>query len=71
MSRGGEIAFGFVATDTLGAVEATGISKTTIQDAVKAKNLIAHYVGRKPVFRAADLDEWIRSLPTEPVGRDT
>lgn len=57
--------FKFVACDLAGAVEATGLSETTIRAAVEAKELVAHYQGRKPVFRAADLDEWIRSLPTE------
>lgn len=54
-----------VSYDTNGAVEATGLSKTTIQEAVATGELIAHYCGRKPVFRAVDLDAWIESLPTE------
>lgn len=54
-----------VSYDLDGSVEATGLSKTTIRAAVDNGDLIAHYVGRKPVFRAVDLDEWIRSLPTE------
>lgn len=54
-----------VSFDLPGAVVATGLSKTTIQNAVTAGELVAHYVGRKPVFRAVDLDEWIASLPTE------
>lgn len=54
-----------VSYDLDGAVEATGLSKTTIRSAVDNGDLIAHYVGRKPVFRAVDLDEWIRNLPTE------
>lgn len=54
-----------ISYDLDGAVEATGLSKTTIRAAVMAKDLIAHYSGRKPVFRAVDLDEWVRNLPTE------
>lgn len=54
-----------VSYDTTGAVEATGLSKTTIQEAVAKGELIAHYSGRKPIFRAVDLDLWIESLPTE------
>lgn len=58
-----------VSYDLDGAVEATGLSKTTIRAAVNAKNLVAHYEGRKPVFRAVDLDEWVRNLPTEAPAR--
>lgn len=48
-----------------GAVAATGIGETTIKSAIASGDLIAHYVGVKTVIRAADLDEWIQSLPTE------
>lgn len=48
-----------------GAVAATGIGETTIKAAIRNNELIAHYVGNKLVIRAADLDEWIQSLPTE------
>lgn len=58
-----------VSYDLDGAVEATGLSKTTIRAAVQADELIAHYSGRKPVFRAVDLDEWVRNLPTEGSSR--
>jgi hypothetical protein len=54
-----------VSYDLDGAEAATGLSKTTIRAAVDSNDLIAHYYGRKPVFRAVDLDEWVRSLPTE------
>lgn len=56
-----------ISYDYAGAAEATGLSETTIRAAEKAKELVAHYQGRKPVFRAVDLDNWIRSLPTERV----
>lgn len=58
-----------VSYDLDGAVEATGLSKTTIRAAVDNSDLIAHYYGRKPVFRAVDLDAWVRSLPTEAPSR--
>lgn len=48
-----------------GAVVATGIGETTIRKALNDGDLVAHYVGSKPVIRAADLDEWVESLPTE------
>ncbi|GEM_PF-3220783 len=54
------------------AALATGISESTIRQAVYDGELIAHYVGEKaskPVFRAVELDAWIASLPTERGGR--
>lgn len=60
--------FPFVAADLERAAEASGVSKTTIREALADGALVAHYVGgraSKPVIRAADLDEWIESLPTE------
>jgi hypothetical protein len=58
-----------VSYDLNGAEAATGISERTIRDAVKRGDLIANYVGRKPVFRAVELDRWIASLPTESTKR--
>lgn len=55
----------FIAADRTRAAEACSVGVTTLDEAVKADELIAHYVGNKPIFRAADLDEWVRSLPTE------
>lgn len=48
-----------------GAVAASGISDKTIRQAIKDRDLVAHYVGTKPVVMATDLAEWIESLPTE------
>lgn len=62
MSR---LALGAVSYNMSGAVAATGIGETTIKNAIASGDLIAHYVGVKTVIRAADLDEWIQSLPTE------
>lgn len=62
-----EITLTSVSYDLDGAEAATGISRATISEAVKDGSLVAHYVGRKatkPVFRAVELDEWVRSLPT-------
>lgn len=62
-----------VSYDIAGAIAATGLGETTITQARNRGDLVAHYVGRKPVFRAVDLDEWIQSLPTESTtkGRTT
>lgn len=48
-----------------GAVAASGLSERTLRDAIADGSLTAHYVGRKVVIRHEDLDEWVRSLPTE------
>lgn len=57
--------FTSVAYDFAGAAAAVGFSAETIRQAHNAGDLTAHYVGRKPVFRAVDLDAWVQSLPTE------
>lgn len=59
------LALAAVSYNMSGAIAATGIGETTIKKAIADGDLIAHYVGVKTVIRAADLDEWIASLPTE------
>lgn len=54
-----------VSYNKAGAAEATGISMSTIERAIAADELVAHYVGTKPVLLATDLAAWIESLPTE------
>lgn len=58
-------AFAVVAYDYPGAVAASGIGLTKLKAAVSRGDLIAHYEGVKVVIRAADLDDYIKSLPTE------
>ncbi|MBM0128044.1 hypothetical protein [Pimelobacter simplex] len=48
-----------------GASKATGIGSTNIKIAADRGDLICHWVGNKRIFRAADLDAWVQSLPTE------
>lgn len=48
-----------------GAAEATGIGRTSIDAAIARGDLVVHYIGTKPIVRAADLDDWVQSLPTE------
>jgi hypothetical protein len=60
-----EPTFAKVAYDMKGAVEATSIGETRIKEALGRGDLIGHYNGSKLVIRAADLDDWIQSLPTE------
>lgn len=50
------------------AAEATGYSVATIRTAVRNHDLIARYANSKPVIRTCELDDWLRSLPTEPRG---
>lgn len=59
------LALAAVSYNMAGAIAATGIGETTIKAAIRDNELIAHYVGNKLVIRAADLDDWIQSLPTE------
>lgn len=58
----------FISADRATSAAACGVGETTLDKAVKEGELIPHYVGNKPVFRAVDLDEWVRSLPTERRG---
>lgn len=58
------LTLGAVSYNTAGAVAATGIGETTIKRAIAEGDLVAHYVGKKIVLRAVDLDEWIQSLPS-------
>lgn len=59
------LALAAVSYNMAGAITASGIGETTIKRAIADGDLIAHYVGTKTIIRAADLDEWIASLPTE------
>lgn len=59
-------AFSAVSYRVSDAVKATGIGEGFIRKAIRDGDLIAHYIGTKPVVRSVDLDEWIESLPTEP-----
>lgn len=59
------VALAAVSYNMAGAVAATGIGETTISSAIRSGDLIAHYVGVKTVILAADLADWIESLPTE------
>lgn len=63
------LALAAVSYDLTGAVAASGISDRSIRQAIKDGELIAHYLGSKPLIRAVDLDEWVQSLPTEKGGK--
>ncbi|MGF3056193.1 helix-turn-helix transcriptional regulator [Microbacterium sp. YY-01] len=47
------------------AQKATGVSRSIIEQAIRNNDLIARYPSSRPVIRVADLDEWLKSRPTE------
>lgn len=46
------------------AAELVGLSKDSIVRAIRAGQLIEHYVSAKPVILVQDLRDWIASAPT-------
>lgn len=59
------VVYDFVAAEKKVAAAKVGLSPTVLERAQESGELVAHYFGRKPVYRAVDLDAWIESLPTE------
>lgn len=56
-----------ISHDLEGAAEQTKISVRSLQYAVDAGDLVAHYAGEKntkPVFLPEDLADYVRRLPT-------
>lgn len=51
------------------AAAATGAGRRALQDAVRDGNLVASYVGTKPLIPADELERWLKSLPHEPQRR--
>lgn len=43
-----------------------GVSMDTIRANIKADNLVARYPTSRPVIGADELQDWFKSLPTEP-----
>lgn len=54
-----------VSYDIPGAALATGLSETTLRDAVRRGDLAAHYSGTKPVIEREELRAFIQALPAE------
>lgn len=50
------------------AAQATGYSVTTFRTAIRRHDLLARYANSKPIILADELQDWLRSLPTEPKG---
>lgn len=46
------------------AADLVGLSNRTIVRAIRAGELIEHYVSAKPVILIDDLREWIKAAPT-------
>lgn len=60
--------YSFISCNLREASARTGLSPTTLRQAIADGYLTAHWAGEKGgriVVRAQDLDEWVRSLPTE------
>ena len=54
-----------IAFTVAAASKATCVGEDRIREAIKVGDLTPHYVGVKAILRAADLDAWIETLPTE------
>jgi excisionase family DNA binding protein len=50
------------------AVRATGMSRTSIYEALKRGDLIARKAGRRTLISFADLEAYLASLPTYQAG---
>lgn len=60
--------YSFISCGLKDAAARTGVSETTLHNAIADGYLLAHRagdMGGKIVLRAADLDAWVQSLPTE------
>lgn len=50
------------------AARLTDLSRSTIDRAIKAGELTAHYPTRRPSILVSDLRAWIEAAPTERAG---
>jgi excisionase family DNA binding protein len=53
-----------IAVSITTAADLTGTYKETIHKAILAGELSAHQVGHRVIVLLADLEEWVRGLPT-------
>jgi excisionase family DNA binding protein len=53
-----------IAVTILGAVKATGLSRTSIYEALKRGDLTARKAGRRTLISFADLQAYLAKLPT-------
>lgn len=57
-----------IAYTVVEAAEACGVSRATIDAAIRNGDLVANYAGAKggkKLIRAVELDNWVAALPTE------
>lgn len=47
------------------AAKAVGVGVTTLREAIRNGDLIAHYPTSRPVVLRSELEEWLKSTPTE------
>ncbi|MFH5822283.1 helix-turn-helix transcriptional regulator [Georgenia sp. AZ-5] len=60
--------YSFISCGLDDAADRTGVSTATLRLAIRNGDLVPRYAGEKQgklLFRAADLDAWVLSLPTE------
>lgn len=50
------------------AVKATGISRSSLYEAMKRGDLTARKAGRRTLIRVSDLEDYLASLPTFETG---
>ena len=50
------------------AAAATGYSVSPLRIAIRRHDLLARYANAEPIILADELQDWLRSLPTEPKG---
>lgn len=59
------IAYDFISGSLEVAAKKTGVGVKQIREASDAGDLPVGWAGNKRIYRAADLDEWVQTLPTE------
>lgn len=57
-----------IAVTMPGAVMASGLSRTTLYQALKNRDLVAFKAGRRTLIKFADLEAYLASLPNYQAG---
>jgi hypothetical protein len=55
----------FISASLEASAKGTGVGVKQIREASDSGDLPVYWAGNKRIYRAADLDEWIQTLPTE------
>lgn len=59
------MSFPFISATLTTAAKSSAIGEKVLREACDSGELPCHWVGNKRIIRAADLDEWVTTLPTE------